>query len=317
MIKSGFFNSVNGDRIYKAEEFAEYFSTFIGNGVFPNPSDGLQVTESVGMDVIVNSGQGWVNGYYIVNDTDYTLSLDVADGVLNRIDRIVMQLNYLTRAITLVIKKGSLSSEPIAPVLQRDTDVYELALADIYVSKGAVSITQSKITDTRLNSELCGIVHGTVEQVDTTTLFNQYQTWIDEKKTEYNTDLTQWTSDKKQEINTWQAQEEADFNNWFLTIQGILDENVAGNLQNQIGLLSNLTTTDKTNLVSAINEVNAEFDDDTRHKFVEDLGNVTLDFKKKFFFIDENDNVFYNPNGDGNAGSSLGENGLINLWKVM
>ena len=31
---SSFFNSVGGDRKYKAEDWAEYFGSFIGNGVF-------------------------------------------------------------------------------------------------------------------------------------------------------------------------------------------------------------------------------------------------------------------------------------------
>ncbi len=42
MQKSMFFNSSQGDRVYKAEDWADYFSSFIGNGVFPNPSSGLQ-----------------------------------------------------------------------------------------------------------------------------------------------------------------------------------------------------------------------------------------------------------------------------------
>ena len=36
-------NSVAHDRTYKAEDWAEYFASFIGNGVFPVPSTGLQV----------------------------------------------------------------------------------------------------------------------------------------------------------------------------------------------------------------------------------------------------------------------------------
>ena len=31
------------DRVYKAEDWAWYFATFIANGIFPKPSDGLQV----------------------------------------------------------------------------------------------------------------------------------------------------------------------------------------------------------------------------------------------------------------------------------
>lgn len=40
MEKSSFFNSVSHDRTYKAEDWAEYFASFIGNGVFPRPFDG-------------------------------------------------------------------------------------------------------------------------------------------------------------------------------------------------------------------------------------------------------------------------------------
>ena len=49
MEKSSFFNSVSGDRKYKAEDWASYFASFIGNGVFPVPSTGLQVVAGNGM----------------------------------------------------------------------------------------------------------------------------------------------------------------------------------------------------------------------------------------------------------------------------
>ena len=45
------FNSVDHDRRYKAEDWAWYFSTFISNGVFPAPSDGLQVVAGDGMTI--------------------------------------------------------------------------------------------------------------------------------------------------------------------------------------------------------------------------------------------------------------------------
>ncbi len=80
------------------------------------------------------------------------------------------------RKIYSYVKKGQFASSPVAPTLQRDADAYELALADVAVNKGAISITQANITDLRLDKNLCGIVHGTVDQIDVTTLFNQYST---------------------------------------------------------------------------------------------------------------------------------------------
>ncbi len=60
MQKSMFFNSSQGDRVYKAEDWADYFSSFIGNGVFPNPSSGLQVMALTGMEVTVRIGKAWI-----------------------------------------------------------------------------------------------------------------------------------------------------------------------------------------------------------------------------------------------------------------
>lgn len=220
-IKSGPFDGI--DRSWKAEDFANYFASFIANGVFPNPSTGLQVYESLNMTVTVKPGKGWINGYFIVNDGDYNLPLANADGVLNRIDRIVMRYENANRQINILVKQGTFASTPVAPTLQRDADYYELALADVYVGKGVTAITQSNITDQRLNTSVCGIVKGLIDQVDTTTIFNQYQSWYQ-----------QVTGSTQAEIDAWQAQQEQAFNDWFATVQNTLSGDVAGNLASQI-----------------------------------------------------------------------------------
>lgn len=218
MERSSFFNAMidqNGtpDRSYLAEDFARYFATFIGNGVFPNPSTNLQVMAiDNNMQIRIKAGFAWINGYMYENTDDYIFKLDPADGVLNRIDRIALRLDFLERKIKAVVKKGTFASSAIAPSLQRDTDAYEIALADIKINKGVIKITQTDITDLRLNKDLCGIVHGTVEQVDVTTLFNQY---------------TEGFKLKEQGFET-------DFNTWFNGIKNTLGEDVAGNLLNLI-----------------------------------------------------------------------------------
>ncbi|QTB12388.1 hypothetical protein J2B92_16150 [Lysinibacillus sphaericus] len=55
------------------------------------------------MKIVVKPGSGWIDGYFIYSDGDHVLSLDVADGVLKRIDRVVMRLNHLTRKTTCLI----------------------------------------------------------------------------------------------------------------------------------------------------------------------------------------------------------------------
>lgn len=227
MEKSGFFNAMKvgdtWDRVYKAETYAEYFASFIGNGVFPNPSTNLQVIGTDKMQVIVKPGKGWINGYKYENTDDLILPIDVADGVLHRIDKIVLRYDVVEREIRAKIKKGEFASEPKAPQLTRDADMYELGLADIKVNAGSISITQVDITDLRLNKKLCGIVHGTVDQVDTTTIFNQYLEWY-----------KNITGKTEQDLQNIKENLETDFMFWFDGLKETLNGDVAGNLLNLI-----------------------------------------------------------------------------------
>ena len=143
MEKSSFFNSVSGDRKYKAEDWASYFGSFIGNGVFPVPSTGLQVVAGSGMQVTVKAGKAWINGYFYNNTSDLSLTLATADGVLNRIDRIVVRWDLTNRVISVKAKSSSYSASPTAPAVERDADIYELAIADVYVGAGVTAIIQS------------------------------------------------------------------------------------------------------------------------------------------------------------------------------
>lgn len=212
MQKSSFFNSINGDRKYNASDYAAYFGSFIGNGVYPNPGNNLAVTASGGMNISVAAGKAWINGYYYENTGTFNMSIDPADGVLKRIDRIVLRLDHLNRQIVLAVLKGTPASTPTASLLTRTSDIYELGIADILINNGDTAILQENITDQRLNSDLCGIVHGTVEQVNTSEIFNQYQAALDSFKKEKYEDFTTWVDNLKD----------------------ILDESTAGNLLNLI-----------------------------------------------------------------------------------
>lgn len=207
--KSSFFNSVSGDRKYKAEDWASYFGALIGNGVFPNPATNLQVVPGAsGLTVTVHAGKAWINGYYYNNTDDLTLTLPTPDGSKKRIDRIVVRWSLSDRKISAQVKSGTAATNPSAAVLQRDSDVYELAIADVLVGVAATSITSASITDRRYDSALCGVVTGTVQQIDTSAFAAQVQSFLDDS--------------------------EAEFTSWLNGIQDVLDESTAGNLLNLI-----------------------------------------------------------------------------------
>lgn len=247
MLKSCFFNSVLDqegvpDRPFNADDFAKYFGTLIKNGVFPNPSTNFQcIADQETMSVKMEAGIAWIDGHLRYDDNVHILEIDTADSVLDRIDRIVLRKDVLDRDIYWVVKKGEASGKPVAPTLQRDENAWELGIADVKVAHGTVSISQSMVTDTRLNTELCGLVTGVVTQIDTTTLFNQLEQW----KKEYIEATNTWTTEQeraflnwKQLFETaatdWRAGEERKFQEWLDSIKGILSGDVAGNLQLEI-----------------------------------------------------------------------------------
>ena len=119
MQSHGFFNSANGDRKYAAEDWAGYFASFISNGVFPNPSNGLQVMEDEAMRVKVMPGRAWIKGYYLNLESPQIIVLGNADGVATRIDRVVVRLDMTEREVTLAVKKGAFSQSPAPQELER------------------------------------------------------------------------------------------------------------------------------------------------------------------------------------------------------
>ena len=208
-IEYGFFNSIGGDRKYNADDISNYFLKLISNGVFATPSNAMQVQESAGMTVAVSAGWGFINCKWVNNTAPYMLTLDAADVVLNRIDRVVIRLDAsnATRAITIAVKKGQATSNPTPPTLERVAGgIWELSLSQIAVDAGATEITQADITDEREDTSVCGLVTGLIDQIDTTNLFAQYNsafnTWFDEIK-----ETVKTTTLVRQYINTYTTTE--------------------------------------------------------------------------------------------------------------
>ena len=169
------FNSLAGDRTYFAEDFASSFGLFFGNGVFNN---GLQVVAKTLMNVTVKIGAGFIDGQVYFNKDDKDIHIDVADGSLDRIDSVVMQLNYDTREIKSIYKKGSIAALPVPPTLINTDLIKELRLCNINVNRGVTTITQSMITDTRFTND-CGNVINAIQTPNFSDLYIQFTAIFD------------------------------------------------------------------------------------------------------------------------------------------
>lgn len=198
-IRSLFFNSINGDRRYRAEDFASYFAKILTNGVFPNPSNNLQVLAKEGMKITIKAGGCNINGYFGINDTDEVITCSVANPMAQRVDIVVARWSLTNREIVLAVKSNTTT-------LTRTADTYEICLAEITIPAGASSISQANIRDTRQDTSKCGLINSLIT-ADSTTLFNQFEAqfnnWFADIKGKLNADVAgslQMQIDKKFEI---------------------------------------------------------------------------------------------------------------------
>lgn len=175
----GFFNSINGDRKYNADQMSNYFEGLVSDGVYNSVGNSMVVQASSGMNITVGSGRAVIGSKWVKNDSALTLSVTGSHPTLNRYTAVVIKLDKVNRNITITTVDGTPASTPTYPTITNTDTVMYLVLAYIYVGAAVTSISQSNITDTRTDSTVCGWVTGLIEQVDTSTLFLQWQEGFD------------------------------------------------------------------------------------------------------------------------------------------
>lgn len=198
----GFFDSVNGDRKYNAQQMSAIFDGIINDGVFDSVGEIFAVSPVSGMNIKVGTGRAWFDHTWTYNDTDYPLTVSAAESALTRIDAIVLEVDNDTaaRANTLKIVNGVPALLPERPMLTSTDTCHQHALAYVTVPAGTETITKSMIEST-VGTEETPFVTGILE---TTTVESLWTTW------------------------------EGEFEEWFDRVKDQLSTDAAGNLQNQI-----------------------------------------------------------------------------------
>lgn len=199
----GFHNSVNGDRVYNANQMSAIFEGLITAGVYEAVGNKLAVQPNSGMTIQIATGRGWFNERWVNNDSPYLITLEASDVILNRYAAICVRGDNSTgvRSTQPYVKYSEFATTPVKPTMTRTTDVKEYCLAYVYIPAGATAITAANIEDTRQDSNLCGWVTGLVDQITPDTLYTQFT---------------------------------AQFNEWFSGLVDIIDENVETTLVNAL-----------------------------------------------------------------------------------
>lgn len=200
-LKYGFYDSVDGDRVYSAKDFTSIFNNLITDGVLPRTGNRNQfgaTPASSGLGVTIDSGWAWFDSTYTFLTAPQTYALDAADAVLYRWDAVVIQTDNENRTNEIVVVKGTPATEnsAVKPTLTAN----QHPLCYVKVTPGLTKMVQGNI-ENRVGFSDCPWITGILETADLTQVFAQWQ---------------------------------YDFDTWFENLHVTLSGDVASNLLNRI-----------------------------------------------------------------------------------
>lgn len=237
-VTSGFYDAIDGDRVYSADDMCRPYRRLVSNGVFAtqegNPSTDFQVLANNSLVLTVKAGEGVFGNKWFESPSDLSITVPSNTGIVPRIDSVIVQVDRTQagRVGNVVYRTGTPASTPSAPAINEVTAIDEYRVANIYVGAGVSSLTQSNITDTRGTAE-CPWITSLVRQVDTSVLFSQ---WEDAFERFY----AQATAD-------YDAYKTTQETNWEAFIDSLTDDLTAE--MNLIPLSSSYTTTASTSSI--------------------------------------------------------------------
>lgn len=253
----GFYNSVNNDRVYDAEQVSSIFDGLVNDGIYMSIGGKMMVKINNGMVLKISSGRAWFKHTWSYNDSDYNIELDPADPLLNRIDAVILEIDRSTsvRANSFKIIKGTAATNPARPTLENTESKGQYALAYVYIAAAQSEISQANITNVIGTSET-PYVKGIIENISIDDMVAQWQTQFTQWMARIESENTQWTTEQHQAFTDWvDAQETAfetwsteyqeemesfkqtqqdSFTTWFNAIKGQLSEDAAGRLQLEV-----------------------------------------------------------------------------------
>lgn len=158
-VTSGFYNSLNGDRTYTADQMSDIFEGVINDGVFKNIGTAFKVEAGSGNNVTVGVGKAWFNNKWVFNDSVLTVTTESSDSLLDRYDAVVIEINKNDDVRNGFIKviTGTASSSASRPELTSSDFVNQYPLCYIYRPAGSSGITQENIENT-IGTDSCPYV---------------------------------------------------------------------------------------------------------------------------------------------------------------
>lgn len=175
-VECGFFDSVNKDRLYSADQMNLPYKRLISNGVFANKdgsaSDDFKVQPVFGTtNIKVKAGQGIFADKWFINPADLVITIPYNSGGSVRKDSVIIQVNNKISGRTgnIVYRTGTTEN----PAINTDPDIKEYRVANITVASGATVIYATNITDRRGTYD-CPWIKSLIYQPDDAARIDEY-----------------------------------------------------------------------------------------------------------------------------------------------
>lgn len=215
------------------------FDGVITEGVFANWGDAFKATVFDASTIIIGSGKAWLSKKWVQNDSAYQMPIKVSDYASSTEPRTVavcldLKVEPYYRLAQFIVEEQRYYdsyTSMLNAITDRNTGRNTLVLFAINFAAGDSSIQQSNITNL-IGTSWCPYVTAPIQTVTVDDIRGKWDA-------SYNSLMNDIVGTAQSKANEAEANFEASFNTWFLTLKNQLNTNQAANLQNQITALTN------------------------------------------------------------------------------
>lgn len=257
MIKSGFYDSINHDRLYGADDFSDYFEGLISDGIYAGIGKEFRVfADGSTMGVKVDTGRAKILNKYVRNTDILEVEIDAADSENPRWDAVCVSVNLdeAYRNGYIDVHKGTPAADPQKPDVP-DTNAAKLfVLAYVYVPAQATVINAENVNDNR-GAANCPYVVGIT---GTENIVNVVQ----EAATNAQSQITETVADAQTQISGFVTDAQSKTNKFVADAQSQIDTA----LTTQQTQFNNFLTDSETDLQNLQNNFNTWWDNQKQNK---------------------------------------------------
>lgn len=221
-VTSGFFNSVNHDRLYDAEQISSMFDGIIYDGIYSGIGDAFIVKpySDLNNTITVGTGRAWFDHTWTKNDTELAITLDDPNVLYDRIDCVVIDVDRRqdVRKNSIKVVKGEVSeSGAVKPTLINEELHKQYPLSYITVKAGSPAPISASNMENVIGQSATPLVQAVLDHMDLTMFVQQM---------------------------------ESEFNEWFERLKDTIDENTVATINNKLLELQDFDDSIKNSIIN-------------------------------------------------------------------